>query len=87
MASVIARGEFLAIVDANSLFCPSIQLMENIIYQSYFFCSLSRNHFAENIISLAKPLPTNFGSLCVPPYPGIRPKVTSGNPNLAVSDA
>lgn len=31
--------------------------------------------------------PINFVNLCVPPIPGINPKLTSGNPKYAFSDA
>ena len=33
------------------------------------------------------PRPTSRGRYCVPPAPGIQPRVTSGRPNCAVSDA
>jgi len=39
------------------------------------------------ISSLARFGPTIFASLCVPPKPGIRPRVDSGSPNTAFSDA
>ena len=37
--------------------------------------------------SIAGPFPINCGNLCVPPYPGIKPKETSGSPNFAFSEA
>ena len=38
-------------------------------------------------ISIALDLPTVFGSLCVPPIPAITPRLISGCPNLAESEA
>ena len=49
--------------------------------------SLADNILAVTIISKAFPLPTKFVSRCVPPYPGITPNVTSGNPSLELSEA
>ncbi len=43
--------------------------------------------FPVNIISLAMFFPITLGSRCVPPKPGIIPRVISGRPNMAFSEA
>src|SRR5690606_40241238 len=49
--------------------------------------SFSRDWSSDVCSSDLLPLPISSGSLWVPPYPGIRPRETSGSPILAVEDA
>ena len=83
MAANIVSRDLLAIASTISFTLPSKDYVGNniAIPNLWAYCASIGNPV--KIIFWAILVPIILGNICVPPIPGINPKVIYGNPNLA----